>query len=138
MAQEQIRKKQILVVEDEPVVGRACQRVLKPEGFEVDIAADGLVAMKMVDEKSYDVCLSDIKLPLMNGIEFYYHLEKEHPALAEKFIFTSGDIFSGNTSQFLEKVKRPFLAKPFTPDELIKVIRDICGSTETDRDSPSL
>jgi len=124
MVTDQIRKKQVLVVEDEPAISRACQRVLTAEGFEVDIAMNGLIAMQMVNQKTYDLCLSDIKIPLMGGVEFFNHLTKEHIDLAERIVFTSGDILSGNTSEFLKEVKRPFISKPFSPDELKKVIKD--------------
>jgi CheY-like chemotaxis protein len=113
-----IKKKRALVVEDEPIISRVCQRVLTAEGYEVDTAMNGLVAMEMVNQRSYDLCLSDIKIPLMGGIEFFSHLKKEHTDLADKIIFTSGDILGGNTADFLKKANRPFLPKPFTPDQL--------------------
>jgi CheY-like chemotaxis protein len=124
MDQERVRKR-ALVLEDEPAISRACQRVLTAAGFEVDQAVNGLIAMKMVDEKSYDVCLSDIKIPVMGGIEFYYHLRREHPDLAARVIFTSGDILSGNTAEFLREARRPFLAKPFTPDTLLEAVKKV-------------
>jgi DNA-binding NtrC family response regulator len=95
------------------------------EGFEVDIAMNGLIAMQMVNENTYDICLSDIRIPIMGGMEFYSHLTKEHPDLAERIIFTSGDILSGNTAEFLAQSKRPFLPKPFMRDDLIKIVRTL-------------
>jgi CheY-like chemotaxis protein len=112
------------VVEDEPVISRMCQRMLIAEGFDVDIAMDGLTAKKMVNDKSYDLCLSDIRTPYMNGIQLYHYLEQEHPELARRVIFTTGDVMSGYIAQFFEVTKRPVLPKPFTPDELRQVIRD--------------
>jgi CheY-like chemotaxis protein len=112
------------VIEDEPVVSRICQRILMAEGFDVDIAMSGLIAKKMVEDKSYDLCLSDIRIPDMDGIQLYQYLEQEHPELARRVIFTTGDVMSGHIDQFLEGTKRPFLPKPFTPDELRQVIRD--------------
>jgi len=112
------------VVEDEPVISQICRRMLMAEGFDVDIAMNGLIAKKMVDDKSYDLCLSDIRTPGMDGIQLYQYLEQEHPELARRVIFTTGDVMSGYIAQFLEGTKRPFLPKPFTPDELRQVIRD--------------
>ena len=100
MLQDQIRKKIALIVEDEPLISGVCQRILKAEGFEVDIAMNGLIAMKMVTEKSYDLCLSDIRTPGMNCIELYWYLEKAYPDLANKVIFTTGDILSSNIPDF--------------------------------------
>jgi DNA-binding response OmpR family regulator len=126
MTTEQRQKnKRVLVVEDEPTISRVCQRVLAAQGFEVDIAMNGLIAMQMVNEKTYDLCLSDIKIPLMGGIEFYSQLTSERPELAGKIIFMSGDTLSGNTAELLKEAKRPFLPKPFVPDELLKIIRSV-------------
>jgi CheY-like chemotaxis protein len=128
MLQNQIAKKIALIVEDEPAISRACQRVLKSEGFEVDIAVNGVMAIQMVNGKNYDICLSDVCMPGMSGIELYWYLEKIRPDLANKMVFTTGDVLSGSTSDFLKEVKRPFLAKPFTPDELKEVLRVSCNA----------
>jgi DNA-binding NtrC family response regulator len=125
MAQENVNGKKVLIVEDEPIIGRLCQKTLKASGYEVDIAINGLVAKKMVGEKSYDICISDIRTPEMDGIQLFEYLEREHRELISKMIFTSGDILSNNVEQFLKRAARPFLPKPFSPDELRKIITQI-------------
>jgi CheY-like chemotaxis protein len=127
MTQDNTHRRRALVVEDEPVISRICQKILMAEGFDVDIAMDGLIAKKMVDDKSYDLYLSDIRAPGMDGVQLYHYLEQEHPELACRVIFTTGDVISDHIARFLEETKRPFLAKPFTPDELKQVIRDACA-----------
>jgi CheY-like chemotaxis protein len=122
MIQGNTNRKRVLVVEDEPMISRVCRKTLTAGGFEVDIAINGLVAKEMLDKKTYDLCLTDIRTPVMNGIEFYRYLQKEHLDLAGKVIFTTGDVLSGNIDAFLREVNRPFLPKPFTPDELKKVV----------------
>jgi len=124
MTQDNTHRRRALVVEDEPVISRLCQRILIAEGFDVDIAANGLIAKKMADDRSYDLCLSDIRTPDMNGIQLYEYLEQEHPELARRVIFTTGDVMSVSIAQFLKETKRPFLPKPFTRDELKQAIRD--------------
>ena len=125
MTQDNTDRKKVLVVEDEPIIARVCQRTLTADGFQVDVAVNGLVAKKMINDKSYDLCLSDIRTPEMNGIELFEYLEQEHHELASKTIFTTGDVLSNNIDKFLIRVKRPFLAKPFAPDELRKVIKEV-------------
>jgi len=131
MAQDNTHRRRALVVEDEPVISQLCRRMLMAEGFDVDIAMNGLIAKKMVDDKSYDLCLSDIRTPAMDGIQLYWYLGKKHPELACKVIFTTGDVLSGYIAQFLEGTKRPFLPKPFTPDELKQVIRDALAEIDS-------
>jgi len=114
--------KRILVVEDEPAICDLCRRVLSGEGFEVDIAVDGKVAQDMIEKQQYDLYLFDIKLPLMNGRELYGWLKEEHPKQIIKVIFTSGSVMSEDTGTFIEQSGRPFLPKPFTPDELKAIV----------------
>ncbi len=114
--------KRILLVEDETVICELCHRVLSGEGFEVKIAANGKVAQDMIEEKQYDLCLIDIKLPVMNGRELCQWLKEEHPKQISKVIFTSGSVLSKDTQLFIEQTGRPFLPKPSTPDELRNII----------------
>jgi CheY-like chemotaxis protein len=131
MTEDNTRRRRALVVEDEPVISRLCQRILTAEGFDIDIAMNGLIAKKMTDDKSYDLCLSDIRTPDMNGIQLYQYLEQEHPELARRVIFTTGDVMSDHIAQFLEATKRPFLPKPFTPDELRQITRDALAEIDS-------
>ena len=117
------KTKRILVVEDEPAISNVCQRVLTGEGFEVDVAANGKIAQKMIQQKQYDLCLIDIRTPTMSGKELYQWLKEAQPQLANKIIFTTGDVIGGDTQSFLKQVAKPFLPKPFAPDELRNIIR---------------
>jgi CheY-like chemotaxis protein len=119
--------KSILVVEDEPVIAQVCSRTLSAEGFQVEIAVNGRIALDILDQKEYDLCIVDIRTPSMSGIELYEHLEKEHPVMAKRIIFSTGDVLSGNTKAFLEKSNRPYLPKPFTPDELRTIVSTALG-----------
>ena len=116
--------KRVLIVEDEASINAVCRRVLTGEGFEVDIAVNGKVAQEMLEKKQYDLCLIDIRLPAMTGKELYQWLKEKHPQLASRVIFTTGDVMGGDTQIFLEQTDRPFLPKPFTPDELIAMARE--------------
>ena len=122
--------KKILVVEDEPGISQVCLRVLTGEGYEVDIAINGEVAQNMLAEKDYDLCLIDIRTPVMNGKQFYQVIITKYPGLINGVIFTTGDIMDGYTQRFLELADRPFLAKPFDPDELKIIISETVRNLE--------
>ena len=122
--------KRILVVEDEPAIGEVCLRVLISEGFEVDIAVNGEIAMNMLDEEDYHICLIDIRTPVMNGKQLYQLIINKHPELANRVIFSTGDVLDGYTERFLELAGRPFLPKPFTPDELKTIVRETLSQME--------
>lgn len=125
MNQNEAKRKSALVVEDEPLISRVCRKTLSAEGFEVDVATNGLIAKEMVANRNYDLFLSDIRTPQMNGIEFYRYLEEKYPAMAGKVIFTTGDVLSGNIDTFLKEVDKPFLPKPFLPDDLKQIVRKL-------------
>jgi EAL domain-containing protein (putative c-di-GMP-specific phosphodiesterase class I)/ActR/RegA family two-component response regulator len=65
-----IRVARVLIVDDDPAVLRAHARAISTHGYRVDTALDGEAAMRAVREASYDVILSDIDMPGMNGLEF--------------------------------------------------------------------
>ena len=115
----------VLVVEDEPNIARVCERILAAEGFQVDIAENGEIALKMLRKKDYDLCISDIRTPRMNGIELYRQLEIERPEVVNRFIFTTGDTLSGNIKTFLEETGRPCLPKPFAPENLRAIFKTV-------------
>ncbi len=122
--------KKILVVEDEPGICEVCRRVLTGEGFKVDIAVNGRVAQDMIEGKQYSLCLIDMRTPKMNGEELYQWLQKKYPQLAGRVIFTTGDVMGGDTKSFLEQSGRPFLPKPFTPDELKAIVQEALKQIE--------
>lgn len=120
--------KRALVVEDEPGIAKVCMRILAGKGFQVDIAANGIIALDMWHKVNYDLCLSDIRTPEMNGIELYQRLANENPEIVSKFIFTTGDVLSSNIKKFLDETKRLYLTKPFTPDELRTLIETVTAT----------
>jgi len=122
--------KKILVVEDEPGICEVCRRVLTGEGFEVDCAANGRVAQDMIEEKQYDLCLIDMRTPKMNGKELHQWLQKKYPQLAMRVIFTTGDVMGGDTQAFIEQSGKPFLPKPFTPNELRAIVQEALKQIE--------
>jgi DNA-binding response OmpR family regulator len=113
----------ILVVEDEPAICQVCLRTLTAEGFEVDIAVNGAIAGKMLGEKKYDLCLIDIRTPIMNGRELYQQIRDQYPNFTGKVIFTTGDVLDEKLASMLNNSKRPYLPKPFTPDELRAIVK---------------
>ena len=125
MEQTEVKGRSVLVVEDEPCIASVCMRILMAEGFQVDIAVNGEVALDMWREKDYDLCISDIRTPRMNGIELYRQLEIERPEVVNRFIFTTGDTLNGNIKTFLEETGRPYLPKPFAPENLRAIVKTV-------------
>jgi DNA-binding response OmpR family regulator len=118
------------VVEDELSIGNMCQRVLTREGLEVKIADNGSLAQDMIKRTQYDICLIDIRTPRMSGSELYQWLQKKYPQVANHVIFTTGSVIDEKTMAFVEQSGRPFLPKPFTPDELTAIVQEALKELE--------
>ena len=130
MQNSSVGVKRILVVEDEPGIYQICRRVLTSEGLEVDIAVNGNVAQDMLRKKDYNLCLIDIRTPVMNGKQLYQVIIAKHSKLASGVIFTTGDLADRYTQRFLELARRPYLPKPFTPNELKTTVRETLRQME--------
>jgi CheY-like chemotaxis protein len=116
----------VLLMEDEPVIARVLKRIISAEGFESDVAENGQVAKDKINAGDhYNIFIFDIRTPVISGIQLYEYLEKEHPDLTNKVIFATGDYMNSNTRQFLDRVKRPFLAKPYTPAQVKSIINSL-------------
>ena len=123
MTESEGSKKMILVIEDEPVLGLLCRRVLTASGFDVDVVNNGLDAKKVTEEKDYALCVSDVRLPGMTGIQLYEHWKLTKNPIAERLIFITGDTMNNYVRDFLKKTDRPCVMKPFEPEDLVEAVR---------------
>jgi CheY-like chemotaxis protein/two-component sensor histidine kinase len=107
----------VLVIDDEPMVGRAISRMLAPLHRVVAVhgAAEGLAALAA---GSFDVILCDLMMPEMTGMAMHDKLQAEAPALARRMVFLTGGAFTREASEFLDRVPNDRLEKPFSPAQL--------------------
>ncbi len=113
----------ILVVDDEIEVGRLLADLLAVDAHRVDTASNGAEALEMLEERDYDLILSDLRMPRLDGPGLYREVEKRHPALLSRFIFITGDTLNAETRGFLEQVTVPSLHKPFDFGQVMAVVR---------------
>jgi CheY-like chemotaxis protein len=108
----------ILVVDDEPFIAQLVADTLAAEGYQVDTAANGLLALEQIKRESYDLILSDLRMPDLDGLALYRELESRQPDLLKRMIFISGTTDDPVYQKFLEQVGVPVLSKPFHLDDL--------------------
>ena len=120
---ENVTGAKILVVDDEPNICRVLDRLLTREGHVVETMSNAQKALKRLNDAKYDLILLDIKMPGMNGIEFYNHMKDIAPSLQRKVVCITGDVISAKNKAFLEKAKIPCITKPFAVDELIHQVK---------------
>jgi DNA-binding response OmpR family regulator len=119
--------KNLLVVEDERVISNICQRVMSKQGFNVVLAADGNIAINLLNKQQFDVCLLDIRIPGIDGIELYRYICRSFPNLSFRVIFMTGDALTGNIPEFVHSAGCQLLEKPFTTDELLTAVKNVEG-----------
>ncbi len=112
----------ILVVDDEPHILHYMRATLESWGHTVEVASDGTYALERALAGSFDVIICDLRMPHLSGRDMYSKLARQDPRVAERIIFATGDTVRGDTLQFLERLGRPYLHKPFTLAELRAVL----------------
>jgi two-component system NtrC family sensor kinase len=122
------RGQTILLVDDEPAIATALTRVLCRDGHTVDTAANGRQALTRLQERAYDLILSDLRMPELDGPGFYRALEQQYPALCRRFLFLTGDTLSPETLAFFEQTEVPRLIKPFDAAGLRRAIRQLLST----------
>lgn len=116
------RKYGVLVVEDDPAIRRLVSMVLQRQGYQVEIAADGLEAVLKLGLSDYDVIVLDLMMPNLDGFTFLSTVAQNDPARLRKVIVTS----AASPAVIKERMSvEPFqlLPKPFDIAELITQVR---------------
>ena len=73
-----MESKHILLVEDDMGMREVLRDILTDEGFKITTAENGKVALNKLEEHNFDLILTDLKMPQMNGMEFLEYIEKNH------------------------------------------------------------
>ena len=113
----------VLIIDDEPEILELLVDVLRSDGLEAETACSGASAMEKLRERTFDLVLSDVRMPELDGAGLYRELERIDPNLTSRFVFMTGDSLSAETRQFIERVGALSLSKPFSPDEVRRVVR---------------
>jgi len=120
----------LLVVDDERDVGELLSDILRTRGYETQYVASPKAALELMRDRDFQGVLMDLRMPEMSGTELWRELQRERPALALKTIFMTGDYASPDTAAMVGATERPFLSKPFRPDELDLALATLNRSTK--------
>jgi CheY-like chemotaxis protein len=118
------RRGRVLVVDDEPSITRAIERILATDHDVVacDRAADAFARLNAGER--FDVVVCDLLMPRMSGMELHAHVARLDPAQAERMIFLTGGGFTADARSFLDQVANPRIEKPFDPAHLRALVTD--------------
>ncbi|MBM3911824.1 MAG: sigma-54-dependent Fis family transcriptional regulator [Sphingomonadales bacterium] len=112
----------ILVVDDEATIRDSLKDILESEGFDVELAGDGIQALQILGDHEFDLVLSDIKMPRMDGIELLSHCARHYAHLPIIMISAHGNVQTAVEATKLGAFD--FITKPLDLDRLLITIRN--------------
>src|SRR5437764_8813122 len=124
------RKHSILVVDDEPMALELLHSVLTDAGYEVSVAQSGFECLDLVrrDGTSYDLVLTDLSMPLMDGEETFQRLRQIAPAA--KVVLMAGFVESNRLEKMMSNGLSGFVGKPFAPVEILAVVTSVLSESD--------
>lgn len=122
---DDIKRKRILVVSGDEEIREFCRNTLSGHGHYVELAADQPQALGRLKTSEYDLVVSDIGAPRLDGIDLYISILKNHPYLKSRFLFIIGGGGADLTS-FLNYIQIGYLSQPIGSTELMEAVGRAC------------
>ncbi len=118
----------ILVIDDEPYILLLLKKMLEKEGYQVDMATNGVEGIELYHKHGADLIITDIVMPEKEGLETIINLKAENPSLKVIAISGGGRVDSReylHSAQLLGAEK--IFQKPFKKDEIVQAVRELLG-----------
>jgi nitrogen fixation negative regulator NifL len=132
-----VRGQSILVVDDEAEVASVLAEILAIDEHRVEVAPNGKVALGRILEQPYDLVLSDMKMPELDGPGLYRRLEGLGHPVVKRIVFLTGDDLGPETRAFLAQTGAPRVSKPFTPGEIRQIVQQVLRARTDPAPPPS-
>ena len=116
----------ILVVDDEAEIRETLAEILAGAQHRVVTASCGREALERMAAEHFDVILTDIRMPDLDGRALYREIEAQWPDRAEHVVFITGDTLASTLREFVTRSGRPVIEKPFLPGEVLRVVAELC------------
>ncbi len=114
------QKLRIMVLDDEPIVCKRLQPALEKLGFEVDTFTQSLEALHEIQETTYDIIITDLKMKGIDGMRFLQEAKKQHPST--EVIVITGFATLDTAKESFQRGVFDFIAKPFKLSEIQEVV----------------
>jgi two-component system NtrC family sensor kinase len=120
---DDVTGRRILIVDDEELLATVMREALETEGYRVEVALDGAAALDRLRQAEYDLVITDVKMPNMNGRDLHREILRSAPALEGRILFSTGDVVNPATREFFAQTRSPHITKPFNLSELRRLVR---------------
>jgi len=131
-----MQKYRILAVDDEKNILKTVSMTLKESGYDTDTALTAEEAIEKFNHDSFDLIISDLKLPGKSGIEFLEYVKSKNPEIPVIMITAFGTI--ENAVEAMKKGAFNYLTKPVNPDELVTVVGEAIEKYELRKENITL
>ena len=131
------RKHSILVVDDEPMALELLHGVLSDAGYEVAVAQSGFESLDLFrrDTHAFDLILTDLSMPLMDGEETFERLRQMSPTV--NVVLMAGFVDSGRLEKMMNNGLSGFVGKPFAPVEILAVVTSVISAAGQSKEGTS-
>lgn len=109
----------VMVLDDEPIVGERLQPVLEKAGFQVEVFTDSQKALQRLEEKNFQVVVTDLKMSGPSGLDVLRYLKDNKPDTKAIIITGYATIERAREAEFLNA---QFVTKPFKLEEIVKLV----------------
>ncbi len=117
-----IKGASILLVEDNELNQQVALELLQEGSFKTEVAENGKIAVQKVGEKSYDLVLMDMQMPVMDGIEATKRIRNDYGFDQMPIIAMTANVMQGDKERCIEAGMNDFLAKPIEPEQLFDML----------------
>jgi two-component system NtrC family sensor kinase len=121
----------VLVVDDEAEVRDVLREILASAQHWVETAASGREALTHLERQHYDVVLTDIRMPDMDGLTLFEEIKRRWPERAGRVVFVTGDTLSEALRELTDSGRCAILEKPFAPGDVRRVVAEVVTTPET-------
>ncbi|HEY2863891.1 MAG TPA: PAS domain S-box protein [Casimicrobiaceae bacterium] len=119
------RQRSIIVVDDEEEIREALAEILTGARHRVVTVSSGREALQRISAEHYDVILTDMRMPDLDGRALFEEIEKRWPGRGARVVFVTGDTLASALREFVSESGRPVIEKPFLPNEVRRVIAEL-------------
>ena len=125
------KRRSVLVVDDESEIREALASILSGAQQSVVTVGSGHEALERLEAENFDVILTDVRMPGLDGRALYQEIARRWPRRAGRVAFVTGDTLSATLNEFVAKSGRPVIHKPFLPSDVRRVVEELVATGES-------
>lgn len=124
-------KLRILLVDDEVELAQTLADLLEPAGHDIDLAANGAIALEKLQKTRFDAIISDLRMPVLDGPGMYAKMAETMPHYLTRIIYVTGDTLSPHVNSFLSETPVPVIEKPYRLADVQAALAKLLKENET-------